>query len=35
MTYLVKSFNANAAVSETVFVFNNKNYPGYEVIDLR
>ena len=35
MTYLVKSFNANAAVSETVFVFNDKNYPGYEVIDLR
>ncbi len=35
MTYLVKSFNANAAVAESVFVFNDKNYPGYEVIDLR
>jgi len=35
MTYLVKSFSANAAVAESVFVFNDKNYPGYEVIDLR
>lgn len=35
MTYLVKSFGANAAVPETIFVFNDKNYPGYEVIDLR
>jgi|JI8StandDraft_1071087.scaffolds.fasta_scaffold94808_1 outer membrane lipoprotein-sorting protein len=35
MTYMVKSFSANAAVPETVFVFNDKNYPGYEVIDLR
>lgn len=35
MTYLVKSFIANAVVPETVFVFNDKNYPGYEVIDLR
>lgn len=35
MIYLVKSFNANSAVPETVFVFNDKNYPGYEVIDLR
>jgi outer membrane lipoprotein-sorting protein len=35
ITYMVKSFNANVAVPETVFVFNDKNYPGYEVIDLR
>ena len=35
MTYLVKSFNANAVVNESVFVFNDKSYPGYEVIDLR
>ncbi len=35
MTYMVKSFSANAAVPETVFVFNDKNYPGYEVVDLR
>ena len=35
MTYLVKNFNTNAAVAESVFVFNDKNYPGYEVIDLR
>ena len=35
MIYQVKSFNANSAVPETVFVFNDKNYPGYEVIDLR
>jgi outer membrane lipoprotein-sorting protein len=35
MTYMVKSFSANASVPETVFVFNDKNYPGYEVIDLR
>ena len=35
MTYLVKSFSSNVAVPETVFVFNDKNYPGFEVIDLR
>jgi outer membrane lipoprotein-sorting protein len=35
MTYQVKTFNANSAVAESVFVFNDKNYPGYEVIDLR
>jgi outer membrane lipoprotein-sorting protein len=35
MTYLVKSFVANSVVPETMFVFNDKNYPGYEVIDLR
>jgi outer membrane lipoprotein-sorting protein len=35
MLYQVKSFNANAAVPENVFVFIDKNYPGYEVIDLR
>jgi outer membrane lipoprotein-sorting protein len=35
MTYLVKNFNANAAVAESVFVFSDKNYPGYEIIDLR
>lgn len=35
MTYLVKTFNANAAVPESVFVFNDKNYPGFEIIDLR
>jgi outer membrane lipoprotein-sorting protein len=35
MTYQVKNFNANTAVAESVFVFNEKNYSGYEVIDLR
>jgi len=35
ITYLVKSFIANGLVSENVFVFNDKNYPNYEVIDLR
>jgi outer membrane lipoprotein-sorting protein len=35
MTYLVKSFTTNGNVPESSFVFNDKNYPGYEVIDLR
>jgi outer membrane lipoprotein-sorting protein len=35
MTYFVKSFTTNTAIPETVFVFNDKNFPGYEVIDLR
>lgn len=35
MTYLVKSFNVNTSVPESVFVFSDKSYPGYEVIDLR
>jgi outer membrane lipoprotein-sorting protein len=35
MTYLVKSFNTNTAIPENIFVFNDKNYPGFEVIDLR
>lgn len=35
MTYAVKSLSTNTAVPETVFVFNEKSYPGYEVIDLR
>lgn len=35
MTYLVKSFSTNTAIPENIFVFNDKSYPGYEVIDLR
>jgi outer membrane lipoprotein-sorting protein len=31
MTYTVSKFTANATVSDTKFVFDKKNYPGYKV----
>lgn len=34
-TYTVSSLNGNATVSDSQFVFDKKNYPGVEVIDLR
>jgi outer membrane lipoprotein-sorting protein len=35
ITYQVKTFVANSDIPEKTFVFNDKSYPGYEVIDLR
>lgn len=35
MTYFVKTFNVNSSVPDNIFVFSDKSYPGYEVIDLR
>ncbi|MBX9782995.1 MAG: outer membrane lipoprotein carrier protein LolA [Chitinophagaceae bacterium] len=34
-TYTVSSLNGNATVADAQFVFDKKNYPGVEVIDLR
>ncbi len=34
-TFVVNQFTPNAAVADTYFVFNAKNFPGVEVIDLR
>ncbi len=34
-TYTVKSFTPNAKVSESLFSFDAKKYPGVEVVDLR
>ncbi len=34
-TYTVSSFNGNATVNDTQFVFDKKKYPGVEVVDLR
>lgn len=34
-SYTVDTFNGKAAVSDDVFVFNKKNYPGVEEVDLR
>lgn len=34
-TYTVNQFIPNPALSPDIFVFNKKNYPGVEVIDLR
>ena len=34
-TYNVKTFMPNAKVSETIFAFDAKKYPGVEVVDLR
>ena len=34
-TYDIKSFTPNVKVSESVFAFDAKKYPGVEVVDLR
>ena len=34
-TYLINKFNPNVAISESYFKFNEKDYPGVIVIDLR
>jgi outer membrane lipoprotein-sorting protein len=34
-TYTIRKFLPNANISEDSFSFNQKNYPGYELIDLR
>ncbi len=34
-TYTVSTFNGNATVTDTQFVFDKKKYPGVEVVDLR
>jgi outer membrane lipoprotein-sorting protein len=34
-TYLVNKFETNAPVKDTDFIFNAKDYPGVEVIDMR
>ncbi len=34
-TYTVSGMNTNANVVDAIFVFNQKNYPGIEVVDLR
>ncbi len=34
-TYTVSTFNGNATVADTQFVFDKKKYPGVEVVDLR
>lgn len=34
-SYTVNSLNGKAAVKDDVFVFNKKNYPGVEEVDLR
>jgi len=34
-TYTVNTLNGNAAVAETMFVFDKSKYPGVEVVDLQ
>jgi outer membrane lipoprotein-sorting protein len=34
-TYTVTSMKTNAPLSESLFVFNSKNHPNVEVVDLR
>ena len=34
-TYVIKSFNANNAVSSSTFTYDAKKYPGVELVDLR
>lgn len=34
-TYMVSSLNSNAAINDDQFIFDKKNYPGVEEVDLR
>ncbi|MBK8610572.1 MAG: outer membrane lipoprotein carrier protein LolA [Chitinophagaceae bacterium] len=34
-TYTVSAMNTSSAISDATFVFNQKNYPGMELVDLR
>lgn len=34
-SYVVNSINTNASINDDQFIFNAKNFPGVEVIDLR
>ncbi|MFM2145283.1 MAG: hypothetical protein RL732_119 [Bacteroidota bacterium] len=34
-SYIVNTFNGNAAVTDATFVFDKAKYPGVEVVDLR
>ena len=34
-TYTIKNFTPNVKVSDSVFAFDSKKYPGVEVVDLR
>jgi len=34
-TYTVSGINTNANVADATFLFNQKNYPGIEIVDLR
>ena len=34
-TYTVSGMNTNATIADAMFTFNQKNYPGMELVDLR
>ena len=34
-TYMVNSLNSNASINDDQFIFDKKNYPGVEEVDLR
>ena len=34
-TYTVSGMNTNANIADATFIFNQKNYPGMELVDLR
>lgn len=34
-TYTVSGMNTKAAITDDTFIFNQKNYPGMEIVDLR
>jgi outer membrane lipoprotein-sorting protein len=34
-TYTVSAMNTNTAIPDATFIFNQKNYPGMELVDLR
>ncbi len=34
-TYTVSGMNTSATIADTMFTFNQKNYPGMELVDLR